>query len=98
MLLDDYPGAGLTMIGEHILRTQGWIRRYPEILDEQIDAPIVVVGMMRSGTTPMQRLLTAEQFAIDPMHARPAALPILAQQTGFRSGVHMHRNPRGSPR
>ncbi len=72
VLLDDYPGAGLNAIGEHILRsgivhslrmrlrTQAWIERHPEILDEQIEAPIVVVGMMRSGTTLLQRLLAAD--------------------------------------
>ncbi|AKK25830.1 sulfotransferase [Mycobacterium sp. EPa45] len=72
VLLDDYPGAGLNAIGEHILRsgivhslrmrlrTQEWVRRHPEILDEQIEAPIVVVGMMRSGTTLLQRLLAAD--------------------------------------
>jgi hypothetical protein len=42
------------------LRAQEWIRRYPEITDEQIHAPIVVVGMMRSGTTLAQRLLAAD--------------------------------------
>ncbi|WP_431234864.1 sulfotransferase family protein [Mycolicibacterium psychrotolerans] len=72
VLLDDYPGAALNEIGEHILRsgivhslrmrlrTQAWIERHPEILDEQIEAPIVVVGMMRSGTTLLQRLLAAD--------------------------------------
>ena len=45
VLLDDYPGAGLNAIGEHILRSgivhslrmrlraQEWMRRHPEILD-----------------------------------------------------------------
>ncbi|MEO8815712.1 MAG: sulfotransferase [Mycobacterium sp.] len=42
------------------LRVQAWIRQYPEITDEQIVAPIVVVGMMRSGTTLAQRLLAAD--------------------------------------
>ncbi|BBY63412.1 putative sulfotransferase [Mycolicibacterium helvum] len=72
VLLDDYPGAGLNVIGAHILRSglvhslrmrlraQEWIRRHPEILDEHIAAPIVVVGMMRSGTTLLQRLLAAD--------------------------------------
>ncbi|MCX2932773.1 sulfotransferase [Mycobacterium sp. CVI_P3] len=72
VLLDDYPGAGLNAIGEHILRSgivhslrvrlraEEWIRRHPEILDEQIAAPIVIVGMMRSGTTLLQRLLAAD--------------------------------------
>jgi hypothetical protein len=72
VLLDDYPGAGLNVIGEHILRSglvhslrmrlraEEWIRRHPEILDEHVEAPIVVVGTMRSGTTLMQRLLAAD--------------------------------------
>lgn len=45
------------------LSAQDWIRRHPEIEDERIEAPWVVVGMMRSGTTLMQRLL-----ARDPRH------------------------------
>ena len=72
VLLDDYAGAGLNAIGVHILRSgivhslrmrlraQEWIRRHPEILDEPVAAPIVVVGMMRSGTTLLQRLLAAD--------------------------------------
>lgn len=72
VLLADYERADLNAIGMHILRsgivhslrmrlrTQEWIRRHPEILDEQVAAPIVVVGMMRSGTTLVQRLLAAD--------------------------------------
>ncbi|CDO87804.1 sulfotransferase [Mycobacterium triplex] len=72
VLLDDYARADLNTIGVHILRsglvhslrmrlrTQEWIRRHPEILAERVAAPIVVVGMMRSGTTLVQRLLAAD--------------------------------------
>jgi Sulfotransferase family len=72
VLLADYARADLNAIGTHILRsgivhslrmrlrTQEWIRRHPEILDERVAAPIVVVGMMRSGTTLLQRLLAAD--------------------------------------
>jgi hypothetical protein len=72
VLLDDYAGAELNAIGVHILRSgivhslrmrlraQEWIRRHPDILDERIAAPVVVVGMMRSGTTLLQRLLAAD--------------------------------------
>jgi hypothetical protein len=72
VLLESYAAADLNEIGKHILRSglvhslrmrlraQEWIRRYPEITDEQIHAPIVVVGMMRSGTTLAQRLLAAD--------------------------------------
>ncbi len=72
MLLADYAGANLNAVGVHIvrsgivhslrmrLRAQEWIRQHPEILQERIIAPIVVVGMMRSGTTLLQRLLAAD--------------------------------------
>ena len=72
VLADSYAAAELNDIGVHILRSglvhslrmrlraQEWIRRHPEILDETIVAPIVVVGMMRSGTTLLQRLLAAD--------------------------------------
>ncbi len=72
VLQDDYAGAELNAIGTHILRSgivhslrmrlraQEWVRRHPEILDERIVAPVVVVGMMRSGTTLLQRLLAAD--------------------------------------
>ena len=72
VLLADYPHANLNAIGTHILRSgivhslrmrlraQEWVRRHPEILEEKVAAPIVVVGMMRSGTTLLQRLLAAD--------------------------------------
>ncbi|MGF2943865.1 sulfotransferase family protein [Mycobacterium sp. Lab-001] len=75
-LLADYAHAvsraDLNAVGAHILRSgivhslrmrlraQEWIRRHPEILDERVAAPVVVVGMMRSGTTLLQRLLAAD--------------------------------------
>ncbi|WP_167105706.1 sulfotransferase [Mycobacterium sp. DL592] len=72
VLAESYAAAELNDIGVHILRSslvhslrmrlraQEWIRRHPEILDERIVAPIVVVGMMRSGTTLLQRLLACD--------------------------------------
>ncbi len=76
VLADDYAAAhavaDLNDTGIHILRSglvhslrmrlraQEWIRRHPEILQEKVVAPIVVVGMMRSGTTLLQRLLAAD--------------------------------------
>ena len=69
MLTASYAAADLNDVGVHVLRSglvhslrmrlraQEWIRRYPEITEEQILAPVVVVGMMRSGTTLLQRLL-----------------------------------------
>ena len=72
VLADSYASADLNDIGVHILRSglvhslrmrlraQEWIRLHPEIAEEVIVAPIVVVGMMRSGTTLLQRLLAAD--------------------------------------
>jgi hypothetical protein len=45
------------------LRAEDWFARHPEIADERINGPLVVVGMMRSGTTLLQRVL-----ASDPRH------------------------------
>lgn len=72
VLTDSYAAADLNDIGVHILRSglvhslrmrlraQEWIRRHQEITEETIVAPIMVVGMMRSGTTLLQRLLAAD--------------------------------------
>ena len=72
VLLDSYAAAPLNDLGVHLLRggvlhslrmrlrAEEWLRRHPEIADEKIVAPIVVVGMMRSGTTLVQRLLAAD--------------------------------------
>jgi hypothetical protein len=45
------------------LKTREWIRCHPEILEEEIAAPLVVVGLMRTGTTMLHRILAA-----DPRH------------------------------
>jgi hypothetical protein len=39
------------------LMTEDHIRRHPEILDEAIEAPLVIVGLARTGTTMLHRLL-----------------------------------------
>ena len=72
VLLDSLRSAPLNDLGEMIwrgtllkslsqrARAEAWWGAHPEILDEPIDAPIVVVGMMRSGTTLLQRLLASD--------------------------------------
>lgn len=72
VLLESYRHAGLNDVGAFILRggvvhslrmrlrAQEWFRRHPEIADEVVTAPVVVVGMMRSATTLVQRLLAAD--------------------------------------
>jgi Sulfotransferase family len=39
------------------LRVVDWVHRHPEVAAERIDAPIVVIGMFRAGTTLLSRLL-----------------------------------------
>ena len=42
------------------LQTQDWITRHPEILEEEIGAPLVVIGLMRTGTTMLQRIIASD--------------------------------------
>jgi Sulfotransferase family len=42
------------------LRTEESIRRHPEILEERIEAPIVIVGLARTGTTMLHRMLASD--------------------------------------
>ena len=73
VLLDAYGSAPLNELGRMILRggvvhslrtrlrTNYWFAAHPEIADQRIAPPIVVVGMMRTGTTLVQRLLAADE-------------------------------------
>jgi len=75
VLLASYAEAPVHAVGAAILRSgvvrslatrlriEHWRATHPEIDEERIEAPLVVVGMMRSGTTLVQRLL-----ASDPRH------------------------------
>jgi len=40
---------------------QDYCRRHPEILEERIDDPLVIVGLPRTGTTLLQRMLSTDQ-------------------------------------
>ena len=42
------------------LKTQDWVTRHPEILEEEIEAPLVVVGLMRTGPTMRHRILARD--------------------------------------
>ncbi|MFO0690946.1 MAG: sulfotransferase [Myxococcota bacterium] len=42
------------------LVTQEWIRRHPEILKEELGAPIVIMGLMRTGTTMLHRIVASD--------------------------------------
>jgi hypothetical protein len=50
------------------LRWEADVEKHPEILDEDVSDPLIVLGLPRSGTTKLQRFLSA-----DPnVHATPA--------------------------
>ncbi|MBT4522887.1 MAG: sulfotransferase [Halieaceae bacterium] len=49
------------------LRVQEYLRRYPEILDEQIRQPLVIAGMPRTGTTMLHRTIAADPRMYAPL-------------------------------
>ena len=48
------------------LQLQDWIHRHPEILEHPIEAPLVIIGMPRTGTSILHELL-----ALDPANRCP---------------------------
>jgi len=42
------------------LRVENYIKQYPEVLDEQIVAPIIIIGQPRTGTTHLHNLLAQD--------------------------------------
>jgi hypothetical protein len=42
------------------LRLQHFITRHPEIVDEEVRAPVLIAGLPRTGTTMLQRILSRE--------------------------------------
>lgn len=42
------------------LRAQDWFRRHPQILEEEIGPPVVILGLARTGTTLLHRLLASD--------------------------------------
>jgi hypothetical protein len=72
VLLSSLADAPLNPVGTTVLRgsirrslvqrllAEHWFARHPEIADERIERPLVVVGMMRSGTTLLQRLIARD--------------------------------------
>ncbi|GAB3286988.1 sulfotransferase family protein [Parahaliea aestuarii] len=49
------------------LRVQAWLKRYPEIRDEVIEAPLVIVGLPRTGTTMLHRTIAADRRMYSPL-------------------------------
>lgn len=44
-----------------------WVRRHPQILDEDIGVPVVIVGLPRTGTTMLYRMLAAAEGLTAPL-------------------------------
>ena len=42
------------------LRAEHWFKNHPEILEKEVLPPLVIVGLQRTGTTKLHRLLTAD--------------------------------------
>ncbi len=42
------------------LRSEHWFKKFPEILEQEVYPPTVIVGLQRTGTTKLHRLLTAD--------------------------------------
>ncbi len=49
------------------LRVQEWLRRYPEIREEEIRAPLIIVGLPRTGTTMLHRTIAADHRMYAPL-------------------------------
>lgn len=62
--LDDKRRAGaeasiVATLSER-LRVEEWLARHPEILEQRIEAPIMVVGLPRTGTTALSQFLSED--------------------------------------
>ena len=81
-------GLLVRMLGQRIRAAQLW-RSRPEIFDRPIDAPVIVLGHMRSGTTRLHRLLACDpRFAFTRMHETLQPLPAgRFQSVAFASAV-----------
>jgi hypothetical protein len=49
------------------LRVEAWIVKHPEILDEEIVAPVVIIGLQRTGSTFFHRILAADKRFYAPL-------------------------------
>jgi hypothetical protein len=54
------PGAVLSALANR-LRVVDWAKRHPEVSEERIEAPFVVVGLFRAGTTLLSYLLEKDE-------------------------------------
>ena len=65
------------------LRWEADVEKHPEILDEDVDDPIVVLGLPRSGTTKLQRFISADpNLQATPAWAMWNPAPFPGEQRG----------------
>ena len=62
-----FHSARLTDLLSNRLRMEVWLERYPEILEETINQPIVVIGLPRTGTTLLHRTIAADKQLLAPL-------------------------------
>ena len=62
-----FHAARLTDLLANRLRLEKWTERHPEILDEEILSPIVVIGLPRTGTTMLHRSIAADDQLLAPL-------------------------------
>ena len=49
------------------LRMEAWISKHPEILDEKVLSPVVIIGLQRTGSTYTHRILASDQRFYAPL-------------------------------
>ncbi|MCY4427901.1 MAG: sulfotransferase [Halieaceae bacterium] len=49
------------------LKLQDWFRRYPEIAEQEIQSPIIIIGMPRSGTTILHEVMALDDNSRIPL-------------------------------
>ncbi len=54
------PGAMLGALGNR-LKIVDWVKRHPEVSQERIEAPLIVIGMFRAGTTFLSYLFEKDE-------------------------------------
>ena len=67
------------------LRAEDHFARFPEILDEEIREPLVIVGLARTGTTMLQRMIASDPRVISLLwweSRNPAPFPEAADGEG----------------
>ena len=75
--------AACTRYAANRLRVLDVLRRHPEIHDEEIVAPIIVVGLPRSGTTHLLNLMSADsRFRSLPLWESQEPVPFAGDELG----------------